>query len=74
MKEFGEKSLIECAKFGIVWKAIERNDKKIYAIKKIALNDKQIKSISKELFIFSRLKSSFKVNKIAPMREHHFLT
>jgi alpha-tubulin suppressor-like RCC1 family protein len=73
VKQFEEKCLIGCGKFGIVCKAIKRNDRKFYAIKKIALNDKQIKSITKELFIFSRLKSSFTVKCFSYWVENNYI-
>jgi alpha-tubulin suppressor-like RCC1 family protein len=60
-KEFEEKGLIGCGSFGIVYKSIKRIDGKIYAIKKIALNENEINFATKELNIISQLKSNFVV-------------
>jgi hypothetical protein len=61
VKEFEEKDLIGCGSFGIVYKAIERSNGKVYAIKKIAFNDKDIEKVSKELNFITELKCNFVV-------------
>jgi serine/threonine protein kinase len=60
--EFRDQSLIGCGAFGIVYKAIDKFDGKVYAIKKIALNEKEIQLVSKELDMISKLKSEFVVD------------
>jgi alpha-tubulin suppressor-like RCC1 family protein len=60
-KEFEEKRLIGCGSFGIVHKAIGRSNGKVYAIKKIAFNDKDIEKVSKELNLITELKCNFVV-------------
>ncbi len=58
-KQFEEKDLIGCGSFGIVYKAIKRSNGKVYAIKKIALNDEDIEKVSKELKIITKLKCDY---------------
>ncbi len=41
VNEFSEQSLISFGSFGIVSKVMNKNSKKIYAIKRIALNEKE---------------------------------
>ncbi len=72
-KEFDEKDLIGCGNFGIVYKSIDKIDKKVYAIKKIALNDQEIESVSKELKIISELKSDFVVEFINAWVEKNYI-
>jgi serine/threonine protein kinase len=55
-KEFEEKYLIGCGNYSIVYKAIESSNGKVYAIKKITLNDKDIEEVSKKLNIITELK------------------
>jgi hypothetical protein len=62
--EFSEQSLISCGSFGIVSKVIHKNSKKIYAIKKIALNKEELEKAFKELNIMKKLKSAFVVEHI----------
>jgi hypothetical protein len=59
--EFSEQSLISCGGFGIVSKVLNNNSKKIYAIKKIALKDKELEKTLRELKLMKKLKSRFVV-------------
>jgi hydroxymethylpyrimidine pyrophosphatase-like HAD family hydrolase len=47
--EFSEQSLISCEGFGIVYKVMNRNSTKIYAIKKIASNRIEYEKFFKEI-------------------------
>jgi serine/threonine protein kinase len=47
--KFSEQCLISCGGFGIVSKVMHKNSKKIYAIKRIALNEEESESTFKEL-------------------------
>jgi hypothetical protein len=68
--EFKEESLIGFGSFTIVYKAINRNDEKVYAIKKIPLND--LKYISRELDIIFKLKGDFVVKFINCWAENNY--
>ncbi len=72
-KEFEEKGLIECGSFGIVYKSIKRIDGKVFAIKKVALNENEINSVTKELNIISQLKSNFVVEFINCWVEKNYI-
>ncbi len=72
VNEFSEQSLISCGNFGIVSKVMHKNSKKIYAIKRIALNkeelenlralnEEELKKAFKELNIMNKLKSRYVV-------------
>jgi len=62
--EFSEQSLISCGGFGIVSKVMNKNSKKIYAIKRIALNKEESEKAFKELNLMKKLKSLFVVEYI----------
>jgi serine/threonine protein kinase len=64
VNEFSEESLISCGGFGIVSKVMNKNSKKIYAIKKIALNKEELEKAFKELNLMKRMKSRFVVEYI----------
>jgi alpha-tubulin suppressor-like RCC1 family protein/serine/threonine protein kinase len=57
-QEFIQISMISSGSYGIVFKALNKKDKKIYAIKLIPLNKNEIKA-SRELEVMSKLKSNF---------------
>jgi alpha-tubulin suppressor-like RCC1 family protein/tRNA A-37 threonylcarbamoyl transferase component Bud32 len=61
VNEFSEQSLISCGSFGIVSKVMHKNSKKIYAIKRIALNEAESEKAFKELNLMKKLKSHFVV-------------
>ncbi len=63
VNEFSEQSLISCGGFGIVSKVMNKNSKKIYAIKRIALNEESEKAF-KELNLMKKLKSRYVVEYI----------
>jgi alpha-tubulin suppressor-like RCC1 family protein len=62
--EFSELSLISSGGYGIVCKVMHKNSKKIYAIKKIALNKEESEKAFKELNLMKGLKSRFVVEYI----------
>jgi hypothetical protein len=64
LNEFSEQSLISCGGFGIVSKAMHKNSKKIYAIKKIALTKEELEKAFKELKLMKKLISAFVVEYI----------
>jgi hydroxymethylpyrimidine pyrophosphatase-like HAD family hydrolase len=64
VKEFSEQYLISCGGFGIVSKVMHKNSKKIYAIKKIALNKEELNKAFTELNLMNGLKSPFVVEYI----------
>jgi serine/threonine protein kinase len=64
VNEFSEQSLISCGGFGIVSKVLNKNSNKIYAIKRIALNEKELETAFKELNLMKKLKSAFVVEYI----------
>ncbi len=64
MNEFSELGLISCGGFGIVSKVMHKNFKKIYAIKRIALNKEESEKTFKELKLMKGLKSRFVVEYI----------
>jgi hypothetical protein len=72
-KEFEEKNLIGCGSFGIVYKAIEISNGKVYAIKKIAFNDKDIERVSKELNVITELKCDFVAEFITFWVENNYI-
>jgi serine/threonine protein kinase len=47
VNEFFEQCLISCGNFGFVCKAIDKNTGKIYAIKKIPLNETECLKFAK---------------------------
>ncbi len=59
MNEFSEQSLISCGGFGIVSKVMNKYSNKIYAIKRIALNEKESEKAFKELNLIKKMKSRF---------------
>ncbi|HEY6437935.1 MAG TPA: hypothetical protein VIY47_15200, partial [Ignavibacteriaceae bacterium] len=61
VNEFFEESLISCGGFSIVSKVINKNSGKIYAIKRIALNEEESEKAFKELNLMKKLKSYFAV-------------
>jgi hypothetical protein len=64
VNEFYEQSLITFGNFGIVSKVMNKNSKKIYAIKKIALNKEELEKAIKELNLMKGLKSRYIVEYI----------
>jgi hypothetical protein len=60
--QFCEINIIATGSYGIVCKSINRNDKQIYAIKKIPINYQNFQSFIRELEILSRFNSGFVVN------------
>jgi alpha-tubulin suppressor-like RCC1 family protein/tRNA A-37 threonylcarbamoyl transferase component Bud32 len=64
VNEFSEQSLISRGGYGIVSKVIHKNSKKIYAIKRIALNEEDSEKAFKELNLMKKLKSRFVVEHI----------
>jgi serine/threonine protein kinase len=71
VNEFSEQSLISCGGFGIVSKVLNKNSKKIYAIKKIALNEEELEKAFKELNLMKKLKSRFVVEYIDSWTEEN---
>jgi serine/threonine protein kinase len=63
MNEFSEHRLISCGGFGIVSEVMHNYTKKIYAIKRIALNEESEKAF-KELNLMKKLKSCFVIEHI----------
>jgi alpha-tubulin suppressor-like RCC1 family protein len=61
LREFNEFSLISNGNFGIVSKAMNRKDGKIYAIKKIPIKNDLIEDTFKELRIMYQLRSNYVV-------------
>jgi alpha-tubulin suppressor-like RCC1 family protein/tRNA A-37 threonylcarbamoyl transferase component Bud32 len=61
VNEFSEQSLISCGGFGFVSKVMHKNSKKIYAIKRIALNEEELEKAFKELNLLKGLKSRYVV-------------
>jgi hypothetical protein len=59
VNEFSEQNLISFGSFGFVSKVMHKFSKKIYAIKKIPLNQKEYEKVSKELNLMKKLKSRF---------------
>jgi serine/threonine protein kinase len=55
--EFSKQSLISFGSFGVVSKVMHKNSKKIYAIKRIALNKVEYEKAFKELKLMKKLKS-----------------
>jgi tRNA A-37 threonylcarbamoyl transferase component Bud32 len=64
VNEFSEQSLISCGNYGIVYKVMNKNFKKIYAIKKIPLNKREYEKFYKELNLMKKLKSRYVVKHI----------
>jgi hypothetical protein len=64
VNEFSEQNLISCGGFGIVYEVIHKYSKKIYAIKRIALNEKELEKAFKELNLMKGLKSPYVVKHI----------
>jgi alpha-tubulin suppressor-like RCC1 family protein len=64
VNEFSEQSLISFGSFSIVSKVMNKNSKKIYAIKKIALNKEELEKAIKELNLMKGLKSRYVVEYI----------
>jgi hypothetical protein len=73
VNEFSEQSLISCGGYGIVSKVMHKNSKKIYAIKRIALNEKESEKVFKELNLLKKLKSRFVVEYIDLWIEENYL-
>jgi alpha-tubulin suppressor-like RCC1 family protein len=63
-KEFSEQSLISFGGFGFVSKVVNKNSGKIYAIKRIALNELESEKAFKELNLMKELKSCYVVEHI----------
>jgi alpha-tubulin suppressor-like RCC1 family protein len=61
VNEFSEQHLIPCGGFGIFSKVMHKISKKIYAIKRIALNKEELEKAFKELNLMKRLKSNYVV-------------
>jgi serine/threonine protein kinase len=64
MNEFSEQSLISCGGFGIVSEVMHNYSKKIYVIKRIALNEEECEKAFKELNLMKKLKSRFVIEHI----------
>jgi alpha-tubulin suppressor-like RCC1 family protein/tRNA A-37 threonylcarbamoyl transferase component Bud32 len=64
VNEFSEQSLISCGGFGIISKVMHKNSKKVYAIKRIALNKEESENVFKELNLMKKLKSRFVIEHI----------
>jgi hypothetical protein len=73
VNEFSEQSLISCGGYGIVSKVMHKNSKKNYAIKRIALNEKESEKVFKELNLLKKLKSRFVVEYIDLWIEENYL-
>jgi hypothetical protein len=73
VNEFSEQSLISCGGFGIVSKVMHKNSKKIYAIKRIALNEEESEKTFKELNLMKILKSRFVIEHIDSWIEENSL-
>jgi alpha-tubulin suppressor-like RCC1 family protein len=59
VKEFSEQNLISSGSFGFVSKVMHKNSRKIYAIKRIALNKEESEKAFKELKLMKKLKSCY---------------
>jgi serine/threonine protein kinase len=64
LNEFSEQNLISFGSFGFVSKVMNNNSKKIYAIKRITLNEKESEKVFKELNLLKKLKSRFVIEHI----------
>jgi alpha-tubulin suppressor-like RCC1 family protein/tRNA A-37 threonylcarbamoyl transferase component Bud32 len=64
VNEFSEQSSISFGSFSIVSKVMNKSSKKIYAIKKIALNKEELEKAIKELNLMKGLKSRYVVEYI----------
>jgi len=73
LSHFQEQSLVGCGSFGIVSKAINRRDGKIYAIKKIPLNMSSSIAVSRELSLICRLKSVYVVEYLDSWFEKNYI-
>jgi serine/threonine protein kinase len=72
-QEFDEKALLSSnGSFGIVFKALNRKDSKIYAIKKIALSDEELEKVFRELIMMKKLKSYYVVRYINSWIENNY--
>jgi tRNA A-37 threonylcarbamoyl transferase component Bud32 len=64
LNEFSDLNSISSGGFGFVSKVMHKNSKKIYAIKRIALNEKESEKAFKELNLMNKLKSRYVVEHI----------
>ncbi len=64
VNEFSKQNLIYFGSFGFVSKVVNKNSRKIYAIKKIALNKVEFEKAFKELNLMEKLKSRFVIEHI----------
>jgi tRNA A-37 threonylcarbamoyl transferase component Bud32 len=64
VNEFSEQSLISSGGYGIVCKVMNKNSRKLYAIKKIPLNRTECEKFYKELNLMKKLKSRYVVEHI----------
>jgi serine/threonine protein kinase len=60
-EKFNEIELIDSSSFGLVYKALNRNDSEIYAIKKIAFSNCELDKINREINIMKKLRSLYVV-------------
>jgi alpha-tubulin suppressor-like RCC1 family protein/serine/threonine protein kinase len=71
--EFEEQVLIGCGSYSIVCKAINKIDRSYYAIKKVALNEEELKTVFKELELLSKCESDFVVKYITSWVENNYI-
>ncbi len=62
--EFSEQNLISFGSFGFVSKVVNKNSRKLYAIKRIALSKGELEKAFKELNLMNELKSCYVVEHI----------
>jgi hypothetical protein len=73
VNEFSEQNLISFGSFGIVSKVMNKNSKKIYAIKRIALKKEESGKAFKELNLMKGLKSRYVVEHIDSWIEENLI-
>jgi tRNA A-37 threonylcarbamoyl transferase component Bud32 len=71
--EFSEQSLVSFGSFGFVSKVMNRNSRKIFAIKRIALSEKESEKTFKELNLMKGIKSRFVIEHIDSWIEENSL-
>jgi serine/threonine protein kinase len=71
--EFEEQCLIGCGTYSIVCKAINKIDRSYYAIKKIASNEEELKTVFKELELLSKCESDFVVKYITSWVQNNYM-
>ena len=73
VNEFSEQNLISSGSFGFVSKVMHKNSRKIYAIKRIALNKEESEKAFKEFNLMKKLKSPYFVEFIDSWIEENSL-